>query len=79
MGLKINADINACLNITRRVGYNLPTTAKIESYTPTHSEATSKDKGQKDKTTRSQRITPKKSNPGARPSDAGRFRFNKGF
>ncbi|MGC8835444.1 MAG: hypothetical protein ACP5PL_00645 [Infirmifilum sp.] len=27
---------NACLNITRRVGYSPPTPTRIEAYTPTH-------------------------------------------
>jgi hypothetical protein len=35
-GKKINADINAALNIARRLGYKIKTTKKIESYLVTH-------------------------------------------
>jgi putative transposase len=33
---KINADINAALNIARRIGYKITITRKIESYLITH-------------------------------------------
>ncbi len=35
-GKKINADINASLNIARRIGYKITITRKIESYLVTH-------------------------------------------
>jgi hypothetical protein len=36
-GKKINADINAALNIARRLGYRVRVSRKIESYLVTHS------------------------------------------
>jgi len=33
---KINADINASLNMARRIGYKITATRKIESYLITH-------------------------------------------
>jgi hypothetical protein len=35
-GRKINADINAALNIARRLGYGIEISRKIESYLVTH-------------------------------------------
>jgi transposase len=35
-GKKINADINAALNITRRLGHRIRISRKIESYLVTH-------------------------------------------
>jgi len=35
-GRKISADINAALNIARRLGHMIKTTRKIESYMATH-------------------------------------------
>ncbi|MFZ8824492.1 MAG: hypothetical protein ACO2O0_10180, partial [Desulfurococcales archaeon] len=35
-GKKINADINAALNIARRLGYRIEISRKIESYSITH-------------------------------------------
>ncbi|MCC6044867.1 MAG: transposase, partial [Desulfurococcaceae archaeon] len=35
-GRKINADVNAALNIARRQGYKVKITRKIESYIVTH-------------------------------------------
>jgi hypothetical protein len=35
-GKKINADINAALNIARRLGYRIEISKKIESYLVTH-------------------------------------------
>jgi hypothetical protein len=35
-GRKINADINAALNIARRLGYGIEISRKIESYHVTH-------------------------------------------
>jgi putative transposase len=35
-GRKINADVNAALNIARRQGYRIVITRKIESYLVTH-------------------------------------------
>jgi putative transposase len=35
-GRKINADVNAALNIARRIGYKVKITRKIESYIVTH-------------------------------------------
>jgi hypothetical protein len=35
-GKKINADINAALNIARRLGYRIKIAKKIESYHVTH-------------------------------------------
>jgi putative transposase len=36
-GKKIDADINAALNIARRLGYRIEISRKIESYLVTHS------------------------------------------
>jgi putative transposase len=36
-GKKIDADINAALNIARRLGYKIEISRKIESYLVTHS------------------------------------------
>jgi transposase len=36
-GKKIDADINAALNIARRLGYKIKISRKIESYLVTHS------------------------------------------
>ncbi len=35
-GRKINADVNAAINIARRNGYRIKITRKIESYLVTH-------------------------------------------
>jgi len=35
-GKKINADINAALNIAKRLGYNITVTKKLESHFATH-------------------------------------------
>jgi transposase len=32
--LEIDADINTCLNTTRKAGYNPPIPSKIEAYAP---------------------------------------------
>jgi hypothetical protein len=37
-GRKVNADVNAALNIARRNGYRIKITRKIKSYLVTHND-----------------------------------------